>query len=217
MTVENITANNKKRDSFLEAGLVLSAELLVDSVFGTFASGVISAKNTYKLEKFKENILIMINDLNEKMKDIDENFKLLMNQENLDTALLLDALENEVEQEKIQLFVNGIINVYLETEIEVELKLAYHEALKNLRVFEIKHFLDVYYEKNYKVYFQEGYQNGGEIIDESNEYHIYVRSKLLNLGILFKENASWDGVTDEDFVITKFGNGMIDYFKLYTT
>ena len=198
----------------LETVIPLALEMTTDAIIGTFASGIISVKNTYKLEKFQENINLMLIELRENIERLEVKMDEVFLGRLGDIVLLLDALEHEVDEGKIQFFVNGFLYEIEYTEIESLLKISYYNALKELRFDELKYMFDVYVNKNYKVYFKDGYDNGGEIVDESESYHLYVRGKLISLGLLFKEKSNWDGVTDEDFIITKFGNGLIDYFSI---
>lgn len=211
--MNNNRVKNATKDA-LEASIPLALEMATDVFFGTIASGIISAKNTYKLEKFQENIDLMLNEIRTNLERLELKVEDVCSDRLEDIILLLEVLEAEIDEEKVRLFVNGFIYEVEEEKVESLLKISYYNALKELRINEIKYMFDVYVNKNYKIYFKDGYNEGGEIIDESEPYHLYIRSKIINLGILFKERTSWDGVTDADFEITKFGRGLIEYFRI---
>lgn len=196
-----------------EPTVVMSTTLLVDSVLGTFATGFYAAKNSYKFKRLKENVETAIEELFERI----ENIELSLSAENrhiFENKLFptfWDFVIEEPEAEKIQLFVNGLEIALNQKEIDMEMIYIYFDILNQLRVKEIMLFQDVYIQKNYKII--EGTFGKLEVNGEIDvTYHMYVRNKLAKVGLIELSVISGNGTTDEHYRITDLGNKLFDYF-----
>lgn len=196
-----------------EPTVVMGTTLLIDSVIGTFATGIYATKNSYKFMRLEENVTVAIEELCERL----ENIELIIG-ENRDVfekkifPTFWDFVIDEPESEKIQLFVNGLEVALTQKEIDMEMIYIYFDILSQLRVKEIMLFQDVYIQKNYKIL--EGTFGSLEVDGEIDvTHHIYVRNKLEKVGLITLSVISGNGTTDEHYKITDLGNKLFDYFS----
>lgn len=201
-------------DSFKE----IIPELFSDITVGTLFQGVMAMKNTLKFKRFERNYQRTIIELNGKINDITSKTELFEQKQNefqsLYLPLMIENMSYEDEVEKMQLFVNGFISSISDKEIEKEKILAYNDILRKIRISEIKHFYDVFINKNYKIYYPSEDATDEELVMEDNGYHSYVRGKLVGLGIIFQSQLSWGYQIDKNFEITEFGKELIEYCKM---
>ncbi|WP_223553409.1 hypothetical protein [Lysinibacillus sphaericus] len=202
-------------DSFKE----IIPELFGDITVGTLFQGVMAMKNTMKFKRFEKNYQRTITEMNEKIANITSKAELFEQKQSefqsLYLPLIIENMANEVEVEKMRLFVNGFITSVTDEEIEQEKVLAYNDVLRKIRVSEIQHFYEVFVEGNYRVYYPQGEKITDEdVIGKDDGYHSYVRSKLVSLGIIFQSQLSWGYQIDKNFEITEFGKELIEYCKM---
>jgi hypothetical protein len=194
--------------------LIVAGAAMHSNIAGVVATALFASQDTYKTKRVIKNLEIAVEDLYRKLsgKGIfmsDEDGKEARNKL---YPLFWDYVLDEQEEDKIQLFVNGVVTALTSEEIAMEKMYVYFDILKSLRVKEIEHFIDVFINKNYKAV--EGQFAPVEYTDDIDVgYHNYVRNKLEKLGLLSLEVINGNGTIDEDYRITELGNDIDKYFK----
>ncbi|POZ56226.1 hypothetical protein LYSIN_01009 [Lysinibacillus sphaericus] len=201
-----------------EPGAIMAIDILVDTVLGTFASGLYATKSSYQFKQLEKNIRVAIEELCNRIEKLeqyitDENKEIFENQL---LPTFWDFVIEEKESEKIQLFVNGLESTLTKEQIDMEMMYVYFDTLKQMRIKDIMSFQDVFINKNYKMIFKhiEGEFGESAIFEGENiAYHSYLKSKLITLGLIVLAVIDGNGTIDEHYSVTELGKSLIKYFK----
>ncbi|WP_342533899.1 hypothetical protein MHB40_03210 [Lysinibacillus sp. FSL K6-0057] len=203
--------NKENAGAVIQEAGVGAIELAFDGIAGTFLGGAVSIKNTLKQNQINDKLNLAVSTIEERLDK--ENIKIqdVMTYLAME-EMLLDRIENEVETAKIKLFANQFVTGLMQGEMNVEDYLEYHEVLKRLRLAEIRLLKHVFIERNYVVVESEKGFGRVKYNTENISFHNRVRNKLVTLGII--EETAVGTIIDEDFILSDFGQGLVEYCKL---
>lgn len=128
----------------VEQGSNIAIEAAVDGIVGTFASGIVSAKYSYKQRKHEENVQAAIDKINARMDQLesgvtDDNYEYV--NRNI-FPMMWDYVIDEDEREKIELIINGFESAIEDSDLDEELTRTYFDILKSLRLNELRFLLE---------------------------------------------------------------------------
>lgn len=175
-------------DSVKEPAFDMACEVFLDGVVGTVAPGIVTTYMSYKQKrqekiygKFMVETKGKIEVLEERLRRLDGSQYYRFKDEFF--GLVSDYVIEEVQEEKIEYLVNGLINIAAIPDIKEDFILTYYDTLKELRIRDIavlKFYEDVYIRI-------ENNQTWMDICEELNiSYEEYnsIREKLNRLGLL---------------------------------
>ncbi|MBN8199181.1 hypothetical protein ACFWGC_29535 [Cytobacillus pseudoceanisediminis] len=198
----------------VKPGIVAGASM-INPLAGILATAYFASQDSYRYTRAERNLELAIEDLYSKYEAIESKLLGSQNKKVKEQLfpLFWDYVIDEQEEEKIQLFVNGVVVAISKEEINMEKMYVYFDILKNLRLKEIHYFIDVYINQNFKVV--EG-ENSRVDFNPKNldvAYHNYVLNKLERLGLITLAVISGNGTIDEHYNITSLGEELNNYFN----
>jgi hypothetical protein len=192
---------------------IVASAAMYNDLAGIAATALFASQDSYKHHRAIRNLETALEDLDRKLSVLMKPLTDVNGEaRNKLYPLFWDCVLEEQEEDKIQLFVNGVVTALTSEEIAMEKMYVYFDILKSLRVQEIQHFIDVFINKNYKVV--EGLFDRVEPTDDIDiAYHNYVRNKLEKLGLISLTVLSGNGIIDEHYRITELGTDIDKYFS----
>ena len=196
-------------DSAKEPAFNMTCELFLDGVIGTIAPSVVTTYIAYKQkrqEKMYEEFMIQtkgkIEILENRLRSLNENQYYQFKEKFF--GLVSDYVFDEIQEEKIQYMVNGLINIASLPNIKEDFILTYYDILKELRIRDIailKFYADIHN-------FIEDKKTWSDICTELNiNYDEYnsIREKLNRVGLLTtKRDLKIDNLYDNILNIQDF-------------
>lgn len=192
-------AANATADALKENGLNIFGEIIIDTVASALP-GVGGAYVGYKNAKIKRNVEEIATALNRRMEEIQQiwHSKTVQQQQEIDKLFehMLDSSLEESQQEKIEFFINGFLNISRCESINEDFVLLFYDLLKNLRLVDLT-VLKLYGIRylNNDVENIVSYRDVMEKHDITYEQYNLVRQNLINKGVL---TVKTDLVIDKD-------------------
>lgn len=175
-------------DSAKEPAIEMTCEVFLDGVIGTVAPGIVTTYMSYKQkrqEKIYEKFMI---ETKERVSTLEEHLKRL-NHSQYDKfkeeyfGLVSDYVIEEVQEEKIEYLVNGLINIAAIPDIKEDFILTYYDTLKELRVRDIA-ILKFYADLHSHMGENKTYVDICKDLNISYEEYESIREKLIRIGLL---------------------------------
>ncbi|GEC93307.1 hypothetical protein [Brevibacillus brevis] len=209
-----------------------AGELLFDQVTSIgasaipFGSAALNAYKFYRLNKRLNDHLAELRQINAKVQKLEESHKELVTQKAF--PLIMESLNNEQEEEKIKIILNGLENTVNRSDVEESMIRAYYDVLNTLRINEILHLMKFdkraanESNKDFVEYMElllDRTSEGRNRLDEVEGYKTYVEQKLEQQGLIIKPRT-WGALSgervpydDSKISLSKFGENFIDFFK----
>lgn len=175
-------------DSAKEPAFDMACEVFLDGVVGTVAPGIVTTYMSYKQKrqekiygKFMVETKEKIEILEERLRKLDGSQYYRFKDEFF--GLVSDYVIEEVQQEKIEYLVNGLINIAAIPDIKEDFILTYYDTLKETRIRDIavlKFYEDVYI----RIENKKTWTDICEELNISYEEYDSIREKLNRLGLL---------------------------------
>ena len=187
-----------------ETAAPLVLELIFDGAIGTVAPGVVTVMLAYKQKRQEAMLVKFMEETKVKLLEIEENLRKLSTEsykifKEKYFGMIMDYAIDEVQEEKIQLIINGYMKVAgIETPSE-DFVLLYYDTLAGLRLLDINILI--------------AYYNGVTMASEpltvkhgiNNDQLRMLQGKLVRSGLM---NAGSGG----SYVISQFGRDFIEFF-----
>ncbi|MGJ0908838.1 hypothetical protein CF065_18930 [Clostridium sporogenes] len=208
-------------DITLETGSQVIGSILADTLIGTIVPGVSTAYLAYKQQRMYNNILKMIECIKEEQTKINNKLakfddELLEKIKCKYLPFILDNIIDEVEEEKIQLIINGFVSI-LDNKLNVNEKvLIYYDVLNQLRFADIIYlihlneidYITVEYIENKTRLIRENNNEFKQIWNLNREEENYIESKLQSIGLI--STIRFDS---DERVLNDFGRSFINFFQ----
>jgi hypothetical protein len=207
-------------DTGLEIGMDLAAETVIDGILGQIASGLVTAKLSYKQKRFEENVTLALNELKKRVERIekalnDDNYQFVQN--NL-FPIMFDYVIEESEKEKISIIINGFENaMQSKYNNDEQLIRTYFDILKELRINELMFFIENYdpdkRELELKPPFLPLTKEDKIRYAQIKGYQSYVNNKLERLGLIKLVAYGEEEVFSPVSPITQLGYNFLNFFR----
>lgn len=207
-------------DTLIDVGSEVAADIAKESITSilgevfidaasSFIPGISGAVSGYKRARFERNIKTFTDELALRIDEMRTNLESKTNEQKQKIDLLfnyvVDYVIDEPQQEKINLMVNGFVNITEHEEITEDFVLTYYDVLKELRMVDIS-VLRLMYSSRYVITVNntESFQDIMERYGISYEQYQSVRRNLQRMGLL---------TTITDLKITEDLNEIISSIK----
>ena len=177
---------------------------LIKDVFGAICPFVGEVYVSYKQKRLERNVYEVINQINERQDEIEEELEKLYsyNNEYIRNTLevFLDNIIDEIQADMVKYNTNAFINIIKSDNVNDNVSIMFFKTLSQLNELDIR-ILKLYGNPN---------ERGETIVDICNEYNMvsiqvkFIKEKLARLGLLENKN---DKIISDDL------DDIIDYFK----
>ena len=187
-----------------ETAAPIALQMLLGGAIGTVAPGVVTAMLAYKQKRQEAMIFKFMDEMALKLAGIEKNLEKL-SAESLETfretyfGMIMDYAIDEVQEEKIQLIINGYMKVAGIEKLSEDFVLLYYDTLAGLRMLDVNILI--------------AYYNGVTMASEplttkhgiNHDQLRMLQEKLVRLGLM---NTGDRG----SYAISQFGREFIEFF-----
>jgi hypothetical protein len=216
--------NPTLKEVVVEEGTPMALEMIFDGIVGQIASGVVTAKLSYRQKQQQKNMEIAFRELQRTKEELNAKIAQLSDEvysfiNDRVFPLIFDYVIDEQQEEKISLIINGFHSVIEDQITDEEIILTYFDVLKNLRAAEISFFMKTYFPDYSQLDMDrlrlamDTSPSGRKRYQTIESYKAYVNNKLEQLGLIQTMYVvESESATDRD-VVTDFGKGFVAFFK----
>lgn len=162
------------------------AEMAIEAG-ASFIPGISGAISSYKRTRFEKNMYKLIEELNQRLEEIDNNLRNKTEEQREDInklfGFILDYVADEPQEKKIKYLVNGFVNITAHESVTEDFVLTYYDTLNQLRLVDIS-VLRLYSQNYFPDTDGETFQDVMDKHGISYDQYESVRNNLLRLGLL---------------------------------